>query len=172
MLLAISGCTTIKSNMDSYDDYVATVPNAKAFMPSLDSLGDYIQSAVNLQSRDMLIYKSDSIILFVLYTKEDYDEKKEELQKSHSFLSEAVYDKNGKTRIIPEVSAFVNGYTIKVADNRKTDKNYSFPKSFGMVGYNDDINAIAYMYFSDDELDYIKSLPKFITEYFVFEARQ
>ena len=169
LLLSMSGCTTVKSNMDDYDDYVASV-GAGDFMPKLDSLGKYIETATNY-SKHKPINPSDCVELFVVYSKNDYEKKKEALLKQYTFLKEAVPGDSDEDWLMPVTSADVNGYTIMVVDNRAVDKTYSFPKHFGMVGYNDEMNAVVYLFFSGDKLDKVKSLPEFIEKNFVFEAR-
>lgn len=170
-VLLVGGCAEIGCDIGKYDDYVAEVSNSDGFMPAWDSLGDCLDSAVNRKSQRMLLKKSDSIILFVLYPDDDYKKRKAALLKEHNLLTEAVYSESDSKPLIAETSALVEGYTITVADNRESDKNYSFPTSFGMVGYSDEMGGIAYLYFSGERTANIKSLKKFIEDNFVFEVK-
>ncbi len=169
LIVSVSGCTSVKSNTDSYDDYVVAV-GAGDYMPKLNSLGKYIKVATNY-SHHTVFNSSDCVELFVAYSKDDYEKKKEALSEQYTFLKEAVPDESGDGWLMPMISAVYSGYTLKVVDNRADDKAYGFPKHFGMVGYNDEMNAVCYLFYSSDKLEKVNSLPKLIEKSFVFEVR-
>lgn len=68
----------------------------------------------------------------------------------------------------------MDSYNFIVIDKNDAS-NTVFPKSFGMVGISEDKKSIAYLYFYDEDIDYIGEeiekdpMANFINKYFDYD---
>ena len=158
-LLTSCTLTTINTSfdIDRYDEYLDKCYLARDFMPSLDSFTDYKDISVSLTSSDHKFGGKDTVpiglILFVSYEEEIFDEKKEEINKKYSFVEEPIiWDDD---ILMPAIDIIYCEYRIRVVYDR--DDAY-YPNYFGMIGINDNLQTIAYLYYEEHSYDLISNV--------------
>jgi hypothetical protein len=91
-------------------------------------------------------------------------------------LGSAKYKTNEKnsTYLLPEPEFNINSYNFKVlAENN--DSDFDYPHYIGMIATSDEKKNISYLYFADQDFDYISEnnnkgeMQKFVKEYFKYE---
>lgn len=143
-------------------------------MPILNDLPKYKNIAYKYTHKSMYIFQSDSVALVLNYDDKTYKSEKDKLAQKYFFLEPKTDSNADKSKdIIPEYKFSINSYTFKiVAENKKNDTQ--FPKSFGMIGTSDEKKSIAYLYFYDEDIDYIGEendkhpMANFVKEYFEY----
>lgn len=152
----IVGHRTIKesTNIDEYEEIISEVNSASDIMPSLDNLNSYTDIKFGYKKllySKLLGFESDDISLFITYG-DNYNDEKEKVISNYEFLSEEdIYD-NGKY-YFPLANFEYKGYVFQIVSN--DGYSYCLCKSFMLLGYNDDKNTIVYLYFYDNDLDYL-----------------
>lgn len=158
LLLASSllGCSlldkTYKSDKaEDYESFISMSPDASRFMPKADDLGNYESVMFGFKRHIIsVVLRFDSLCIsvFASFDRKNYEAEKEKALAQYEFLKEPVFD--GECYLIPVVSFEYKGYSFRI-----TSEDHYFPKSFMMVGVNDEKATIAYLYYHDSDLDYI-----------------
>lgn len=147
--------TEIVQDIEQYEKDRLDLKNAAKYMPSLDSLSDYNNLKYAHKERVYSFFMgfvSDGLSLFLSYDETIYEGKREEVLSSYTFLEEPI--KDGDDYEIPVTEFEYKGYDMRVVPDEEY-VDYAACKSFTLVGCNDDLNAIVYMYFYDFDIDYI-----------------
>lgn len=130
---------------------------AKNFMPSSEDLPKYKDISYKYNHFSIVLFETEAITLVVNYDEETYEKEKEKLTEKYKFLDHKVVSNFDKSKFyIPEYEFSIDNYDFKVADS-KDNYEADYPKSFGMIGISDEKKSIAYLYFYDGDLDYIKN---------------
>jgi hypothetical protein len=135
------------TNWNNYDMYRTELHYAEEFLPSQNEFSNTKAVHFSYQKNFMLMFISKTVAVTVQYTPEEYLDAKESITERYDFLdAPLLYHRD-------------NNYEL---DNAFTHKGYDFCvvsydgcRYFGMVGTNDDTCSIAYLYYSDTDLDYI-----------------
>ena len=157
-------------NYEMYKNNLETPPAEQAvatFLPDSDDFDD-------CENVDLYVlqfvksYKADSsLTLIATYTDEIYQAKKYELsEKIEYLLGPIIYGEN-KVVSLPEYECRYRGVDIKIVKN----KHFAYCGYFGLLGFNDETNQIAWMFYrnsSDQTLD--EPLKEWLDLYFRFEA--
>lgn len=80
----------------------------------------------------------------------------------YTFEEASVIDKTDKSI---ETVFFTDGYQFRllsVSKYRKSEDD-EFPEDFYLIGFNDERNQIAYIYFTDPDLDTIEDFSQFLS---------
>ena len=135
------------TNWNNYDMYRTELHYAEEFLPSQNEFSNTKAVHFSYQKNFMLMFISKTVAVTVQYTPEEYLGAKESITQRYEFLD------------APMLQRGDNNYEL---DNAFTHTGYDFCvvsydgcKYFGMVGTNDDTCSIAYLYYSDTDLDYI-----------------
>ncbi len=134
--------------------YTETIQTA---MPSLSAISQPINiEYYNYFSSQLGIFTCEADFLICKYDEKEYLEQKELLSKKYIFQSDSI------TTYDYETTVELDGYCFRLLSIDEYEMNY--PKSIVFIGTSDIENEIVYMYFCDDDLDYIESLSDFINE--------
>lgn len=174
--LFITGCSNKSLNAENYLNTGTTIDSkAKDIMPDLEELPEYKNIEYKYTHKSIIIFESHSVALIVNYDDNTFESEKDKLNKQYTFLDEKIKSEFDKNKYyIPEYEFSVESYTFRVIDREGTP-NTKYPKSFGMIGISEEKKSIAYLYFYDDELDYIgeenekEPMDKFVKEYFKYD---
>lgn len=181
ILILILGLIYYNKSKTSIKNYLNTGTKidteAKNFMPAIEELPKYQGISYKYNHTSIILFETDAIALVVNYDEETYKKEKEKLTEKYKFLDQKVVSDFDKSKYyIPEYKFSINSYDFKVPEG---DDNYKakYPKSFGMIGMSDEKKSIAYLYFYDYDLDYIKSdsgspMADFIRKYFKYDFEQ
>lgn len=177
-LLPLVGCGILANfrgvtlvDIEGYEEKRAELHYAKDFLPTLSDLGEYVDISYSYKLTPILLFQSDTIALWVEYSPEVYEERKAALLSSYTFLEETQISPDGEQYLSPPAAFTYKDYSFQTAVN---SSNYSYCKSFALIGVNDEKCQIAYLYFYDIDLDYIDTttkseqecITKFIDKYF------
>ena len=150
--------------LNSYKDenvaeHYSEVEDAFVLMPKLNEIAKpdtieyydyYLQSAV--------FFTSDTDVLICRYNEIDYSEQKALLDERYTFQQETIVMYGYSCEPIFEI----DGYVFRGLSDKEYGYEIEYPKQFVMIATNDDNCEIVYMYFYDDDLDYIESMADFI----------
>ncbi len=145
LIFSSVGCAkSVVKSLNKYDGIVADYGNAIDFMPDLKDLGD--AKDVKFKCLERLFFPG-GLSLFVAYDKNDYEKIKSTALFVNDFLVEPVVES------MPVTELDYKDFHLKVV----TDPDYDYCpcKSFGMFGYNDKTNTVAFLYYFDNSLDVI-----------------
>ena len=101
-----------------------------------------------------LIFTSDADYLICEYSGSEYQKQVETINETYSFQREKL---SASGRSIEPV-AEIDGYTFRLLED------IAYPKRLFFIATNDETHEIIYLYFCDDDLDYITSLTDFILD--------
>ena len=145
-LVALCSCSFLEGanlykDLDNYELYKSKLPNAKEFMPELDTLTNYDNINLYFWYDDYL--ESGNLNLKVLYSEEQYEEEKIKVLDTYQFLNTPIKGSSvGKFYNVPEVKFDYREYYFQVVDNQKFD----YYHCFGMIAYSDSLKEICYLY--------------------------
>lgn len=147
-----------------YKEYLRKVTNSERYMPSDIELLNIDSFSTSFSRHNMPLELFDvtySVTLSCTYKDVDYYlTAKQEIEDKYKFLSET-------NEWLFDIKAFCSGYEIRVVDKisfEVIDDTYNYPHWFLMIGFNNELNKIIYMFHYDFEIDCIKDLDKFIEE--------
>ena len=153
---------SIDTDISNYNEKILEVGYAVEFMPAIDSLEDYTSVSYSHQCVPAFIGCFESIVLFVQYDKSIYETQKAEICSDYSFLTETKLSKDKEEYELILPSFKYKTYDISIIDKGLGCENPS-PKSFGMVGFDDERSIVAYCYFYNIDLDYIAKTDEDLT---------
>lgn len=164
--------TITNSNLSHYAKKRVGYISSSDVMPDLDTLPNYNDILYQYRQKRLLFFSSDTLLLAVTYDDETYLAQKENIEEKY-FLDHAIA--NGEKFSIPEYEFSINSFTFKVLGNEDGSNEYEYPKHFGMIATSDEKNTMAYLYFYDEDLDFIsenktqESMKDFIKKYYRYE---
>lgn len=137
------------TNWNNYDMYRTELHYAEEFLPCQNEFSNTKAVHFSYQKNFMLMFISKTVAVTVQYTPEEYLGAKESITQRYEFLDAPMLQRGDNNYILD------NAFTYKGYDFRVVSYGYGGCKYFGMVGTNDDTCSIAYLYYSDTDLDYI-----------------
>lgn len=137
------------TNWNNYDMYRTELHYAEEFLPSQNEFSNTKAVHFSYQKNFMLMFISKTVAVTVQYTPEEYLGAKENITQRYEFLDAPMLQRGDNNYILD------NAFTYKGYDFRVVSYGYGGCKYFGMVGTNADTCSIAYLYYSDTDLDYI-----------------
>lgn len=135
--------TSTSDDISVYNDLVSEV----TFLPRTDELNNFKELEFKYTHDDSL-FPSKSYILKAEYSENDYISEKDFVQNEFHF------DEKHSSEI------YVENYVFRVLDIERY--NLQYPKYLALIGYSDNEQKIAYIYFECQDLDLIDSWEKFI----------
>lgn len=136
-------------NLDNYEMYRAQLHYAEDFLPAQNELANAKDLRFAYQDNIMAIFVSKTVALSVQYTPEEYLRTKESITQRYDFLDAPMLHRGDNNYKLD------NAFTYKEYDFRVVSYGYVGCQYFGMVGTNNNTCSIAYLYYSDPDLDYI-----------------
>lgn len=154
------------TNEADYTRYVEEVSDAKFHMPKLTDLGEYESIVITRHKpRDVFFDDINSVALFVTYSAEQFDVERINIQQNYEYLTET-------DETMQDIYAEIDGYHISVVYKETCYESgngrYVYTYNFLMIGYNEDIKSIVYMFHFESSLGFITDLDKFIQKGYYF----
>lgn len=163
MVIILSSCSKLVSkDKQDYETYykfhMESTFGGEKCLPDIDEV-------LNNDSFQFKHYKYSMV--FVGYgtvvsqelSEEEFEVKREELNKTYTFLNEPIYRTfEEESVIIPTGSFEIDGYSFKVISD-----GY-YPLDFGMIAFSEEENRILYFAYYDQDLDYIDDMVDFVKE--------
>ena len=122
-------------------------------LPKLEEIGEYKDVDFKFYRNNMLIFQSDAYILKVSYDEDNYNKQKEKLSQKYIYQTEDVADKGIGITYLKEPSFIIDTFQMNMLSNQEYGMIY--PKELVFIGASDEKKMISYVYYFDDDLDYI-----------------
>lgn len=155
----------VRTDINQYETDLQQISNAAILMPKLVSLREYtdIEYTYKIKCYSALAgFYSDAFALFVTYDQDQYNTEKEKILSEHDFLEKPVM-RSSDTYELPVTEFEYKGYCFKIVPDQEYI-DYCACKSFVMIGFNDEISRITYMYYYDFDIDYIAEVGENLEE--------
>ena len=134
---------------------------SKNILPKIEELGEYKDIDFKFYRKNMLIFKSDAYILKVSYDEDDYNKQKDKLSKHYIYQTENVSDSRTGITYLIEPSFIIDTFQMNMLSNQEYGMIY--PKELVFIGASNEKKMISYVYYLDDDLDYIdRSFKEFL----------
>ena len=174
--------TSTNNSLSDYTLRRETIPVVNSFMPSIESLPDFLNIYYEYRNERMGPFVSESMILSISYDQETYLLEKEKIN-AYSYIKEPILqnysgrDRGLKYYSLPENEFSINSFEFRVLDFEALDPTFFnfFPKYIGMIATSNEKNSIVYLFFKNDDLDYISEvepkgeMARFIKEYYKYD---
>lgn len=134
-------------NIEHYKELTQSVD----IMPKLNELGNYEDYSFKYhKDSHFIFFMEQAYTLKVTYDDENYEKEKEALEDKYIYRSKKFtsYGENNK-----EPYFSIDSFEFKILSDAYESLGY--PKDIIFVGTSDEENTIAYVYFTDTDLDYI-----------------
>ena len=118
----------------------------------LEELGNYDSYELNSRKRVQIVFESHGMTLVGKYSEENYEKQKQSIIDNYDFISKS--DEFLFKYELDENSAFEfdnNKWHFVIL--KESDEVYYIPEYFRMVAFNDTDKKIAFLYYSDQDMD-------------------
>lgn len=140
-------------DLDAYENYRQALTYAVEFMPEIDNLGEYEELSFGYQKTSDFLFVAETMSLTVRYSEEEYASVKEQALVNYAFLDAPVVESDGDVQL--DDAFEYKGYSFRAYPTYQQNIRYGASKYFGLLGVNDDLCCIAWLYYDDVDRDYI-----------------
>ena len=152
---------TIRSYEDADARRAYSQAEAPDPMPSLEELGSPEKLEFHSYfSQGFAIFNCDSWVLIARYDDAAYAQEKELLDSRYQFQDNPM-DVSYEPEYVTEPVFEADGFVFRFL-SMEGEYSLYYPKYLMIIGTNDATGEIAYLYFSDPDLDYITSIREFL----------
>lgn len=120
------------------------------YMPSLDELGEYESLDFYYYHKTMFVFHSDAYTLKVTYDEGEFETEKEKVLNNYSYRRKIPLREEKELKKDPEFH--IDTFEFKLLSTPESD---AYPKELTFIGISEETNEIAYVYYYDQDLDYI-----------------
>lgn len=157
-------------DLAEYESYRSKIKYAEEGLPSLNEIADYKEAIFGYRHvvhSYVMGFESYGLSLFADYDASQYASAKEFAESRYSFITAPIIQDDGDYTF-PVAEFSYKGYEFKIAYtsasvyhslNSDDKKEHIYPKSFTMVGFDNENNSLAFLYYYDFDLDLL-SWPK------------
>ena len=142
-----------KTNLKYYEQFLQT----DTVMPRLDALGDTLDLDFQRTRHVNILYTSTAYLLTASYNETEYEMQKQVVLQKYEFETETATNVSGNSF---DVRFSVDGFDFGVLSLDRY--NGDMPHRFYCIGTSDTEYKIAYLYFTDIDLDVIPSWEDFL----------
>lgn len=169
VFISLTSCTGVVAksfDFNKYEDYRAKVGSsygtAKDLLPPVDELGEYENVQFSYKKVDYLFFVSEGIALFLDYSEDNYALAKAYIEEKYTFIDQPYTSTPDLPYVDFPVATFTyEDYSFRIAPTPQTKEStgetYYMCKSFVMIGYNESIKSVAYLYYHDFDIDFLYS---------------
>ena len=149
------------SNND-LDRYIELTESSEKPLPKLDALGAFQDVQFKYYRKNMLIFFSDAYTLRLAYDEANYQREKEKLLQTYVYQTETISDREGYDK---EPFFELNPFSFRMLSLAEYRDELLYPKEMVFVGFSDETQEIAIVFYDDFDLDYIDtSFPEFLKQ--------
>ncbi|MCL2633867.1 MAG: hypothetical protein FWD34_05060 [Oscillospiraceae bacterium] len=149
--------TTVVNNLSDYESRRTQWFVISEMLPELSELPEYADIDYQYRERRYAyIFTSLTIRLVVSYDEETYKQEKAKLEEL-DFLENKI------DNLVPEHEFFINSYHFRILNNDSFDVGDirpiglgNYPKTISFIATSDEKNSIAYLYFYNQDVDFIR----------------
>jgi hypothetical protein len=176
------GCfTSTRNNLDDYNTRLKELSCPQQVMPALGDLPPYEKIYYQYRRTTIfpLLFYAQTMLLVVTYNEETYQIETSKIHNYH-YLDEAVFSigtvgasKDNVFYKLPEPEFQINSFNFRVLEANQTN-DFLYPHYMGIIAASDEKNSIAYLYYDDQDLDYISkdktegAMVNFVKKYFKY----
>ena len=163
LAMIVAVCLLAGCAMDNTDSvYYEKFAVGNAVMPEFADLGDYSEVKTLYHHDYAMFFNWTSYTLIATYDEQHYAKAKQKAQEDYTYRQEPLTDKTGA---VTEPRFSLDGYDFCVLGPEYYTAERVFPEQIYLIGTNDAERRIAYIYFLDDDLDTVTSLPEVLQQY-------
>ena len=164
MLLFLSACS-FATNVDKkdFEICVSKCVGADALLPSVADVVNNDRFSYKFYEDNGAFY-SCGIVVTEEIEKENFSEKKKQIDELYDYLDEPVYNSYLGMNTVPQVEFEIDNYVFRVID--KENETYGYPNSLGMIATSESESKILYFAFYSQDLDYIEDMGEFVEKNF------
>ena len=146
---------------DDLEEKYTEATEHREYMPELSEVGTPLDmDYYSYFTQYVVFFTCETDTLICKYTEEEYAEQKALLDEKYEFEEESQHAELFDEEYIAEPFAEIDGYYFRILKHGAGSDNY--PKRVMLIATNDSTNEIVYMYFVDDDLDFLMSTSDFI----------
>ena len=143
----------VDADLSHYEAYRQDLNYAVEFMPEINSLGEYEELRFGYQKTSGFLFVAETMSLTVRYSEDEYMSVKEQVLSGYDFIDAPIIEKDGDIQLD---DAFEHkGFAFRAFPTYQQNIRYGASKYFGLLGVNDDLCSIAWLYYDDVDRDYI-----------------
>jgi hypothetical protein len=177
------GCfTSTKNDLNDYNTRIEDLEYPRQVMPDLDNLPTYekIHYQYRRKTTFPLLFHAETMLLVVTYDEKTYQMEKEKIN-NYNYLNETIFKistvgayTNKIFYLLPEPEFQINSFNFRVLEANQTN-DFWYPHYMGIIATSDEKNSIVYLYYDDQDLDYIGedqtkgAMVKFVKKYFKYK---
>lgn len=143
----------VNTDVHQYETYRHELNYAVDFMPEINTLGEYDELRFGYQKTSGFLFVAETMSLTAKYSEDEYSAVKETMLTHYDFIDAPVVDTNGN--VLLDDSFIHNGYVFRAVPTYRHSFQYGACKYFGILGINDDLCCIAWLYYDDADRDYV-----------------
>lgn len=143
----------VNTDVNHYETYRQELNYAVEFMPEINSLGEYDELRFGYQKTSGFLFVAETMSLTAKYSEAEYAAIKETMLTHYEFIDVPIVDTDGD--VLLDDSFIHKGFAFSAVPTYRHDIQYGACKYFGLLGINDDLCCIAWLYYDDVDRDYI-----------------
>lgn len=143
----------VNTDVNHYETYRQDLSYAVEFMPEINDLSEYEEIRFGYQKTEEFIFIAETMSLTVKYSEDDYSAVKETMLAHYEFIDAPIVDTDGD--VLLDDSFIHNDFVFRAVPTYRNDIKYGACKYFGLLGINDDLCCIAWLYYVDMDRDFI-----------------
>lgn len=157
-VLTLTGCSRDDTDPEAYEAFA----EKNSVMPTVGELVEYKDFHTLFHHGTSAPFEWDAYTLIVDYYIGNYEDMKKTVTEQYAFEASRITDKTGESI---DTVFYTDGYQFRLLNVSKYRKSEDdeFPEDFYLIGFNDERQKIAYLYFTDPDLDTIEDFPQFLS---------
>lgn len=164
ILLLLSACSfTSNGDKKDFENCVSKCVGADALLPSVADVVNNDRFSYKFYEDNGVFY-SCGIVVTEEIEKENFLEKKKQIDELYDYLDEPVYNSYLGMNTVPQVEFKIDNYVFRVI--AKENETYGYPNSIGMIATSESESKILYFAFYSQDLDYIEDMGEFVEKNF------
>lgn len=149
LFLMLTPQMSISNDIDEWK----VLQETQTYLPTVEQFGNYSDLEFKYQHLESFLMKSDSYILKLRYSKDDFTTQKDYINNTYKF-QDKVINRGVKSEEL-NASFDFDGYSFRLLSLEEYDLD--FPKAFAMIGICEETRTICYVFYMDQDLDYMGS---------------
>lgn len=130
----------------------------ETYLPSVNEMGEYSDLNYKCQTISAVFFVSKAYTLKATYNEEEF-EKQKDIINTEMVFQDKIIEKADEDTIEKEASFEIDDFKFRMLSE---EYELDYPKEIVFVGISEEKKEIAFVVFSDPDLDYIDTFPEFL----------
>ena len=132
----------------------------ETYLPSVNEMGEYSDLNYKCQTISAVFFVSKAYTLKATYNGGEEFEKQKDIINTEMVFQDKIIEITNKETIEKEASFEIDDFKFRMLSEEEYELDY--PKEIVFVGISEEKKEIAFVVFSDPDLDYIDTFPEFL----------